>query len=35
VDLGYTYTADPPACLKSGLLSVAGAGKGLATLKCN
>ena len=32
--LGYAYTADPPACLKSGLASVAGAGKGLATLKC-
>jgi pectate lyase len=35
VDLGYAYTPDPPQCLKASLLSVAGAGKGLATLKCN
>jgi pectate lyase len=33
--LGYSYTADPPACVKAGLPSVAGAGKALATLKCN
>jgi pectate lyase len=35
VELGYTYNADPPLCLKEGLRKVAGAGKGLATLKCN
>jgi pectate lyase len=35
VALGYSYTADAPACLKSGLRNAAGAGKGLATLKCN
>jgi pectate lyase len=35
VSLGYSYTVDPPECLKAGLLSVVGAGKGLATLKCN
>jgi pectate lyase len=35
VALGYTYKADPPQCLKDSLLGVAGAGKGLATLKCN
>jgi pectate lyase len=35
VALGYTYTADPPQCVKNGLRNVAGAGKGLATLKCN
>ena len=35
VALGYTYAVDAPACLKSGLKAVAGAGKGLATLKCN
>jgi pectate lyase len=35
VDLGYAYTPDPPACLKADLASVAGAGKGLATLKCS
>ena len=34
VALGYTYTADPFQCVKDGLASVAGAGKGLATLKC-
>jgi pectate lyase len=34
VALGYTYTADPVQCVKDGLSSVAGAGKGLATLKC-
>jgi pectate lyase len=33
--LGYTYTAVAPQCLKAGLLAVAGAGKGLATLDCN
>jgi pectate lyase len=33
--LGYSYTADPPACVRAGLPSVAGAGKGLPTLKCN
>ena len=32
--LGYTYSVDPVQCLKDGLSSVAGAGKGLATLKC-
>ena len=35
VALGYSYTADAPACAKSGLKNVAGAGKGLLTLKCN
>jgi pectate lyase len=35
VDLGYAYTADAPQCLKASLANVAGAGKGLATLKCN
>ena len=35
VSLGYTYTVDAPQCLKDKLLSVAGAGKGLATLNCN
>ena len=35
VALGYTYSVDPPQCLKDNLLGVAGAGKGLATLKCN
>ena len=34
VALGYTYTADPVQCVKDGLASVAGAGKGLATLTC-
>ena len=34
VALGYSYTVDPPQCLKDGLLAAAGAGKGLATLKC-
>jgi pectate lyase len=33
--LGYTYTADPAACLKGNLIKFAGAGKKLATLKCN
>jgi len=34
--LGYTYTADPAACLtKANLLKAAGAGKGLATLVCH
>ena len=35
VALGYTYKADAPACVKAGLQAVVGAGKGLATLKCN
>jgi pectate lyase len=35
VALGYTYAVDAPQCLKDALLGVAGAGKGLATLKCN
>jgi pectate lyase len=30
----YTYTAQPAQCVKDGLRAVAGAGKGLATLKC-
>lgn len=34
IALGYTYTADPAVCLKTGLAAVAGAGKGLATVKC-
>ncbi len=34
-ELTYTYKADPFACVKNGLKAVAGAGKGLATLKCN
>jgi len=33
--LGYTYTADPFQCVHDGLRAVVGAGKGLATLKCN
>jgi pectate lyase len=33
--LGYSYTPNPVGCLKDGLPKVAGAGKGLATLKCN
>jgi pectate lyase len=32
--LGYTYTPDPFQCVHDGLRAVAGAGKGLATLKC-
>jgi pectate lyase len=32
--LGYTYTADPFQCVHDGLRAVAGAGKGLVTLKC-
>ena len=32
--LGYSYTADPFQCVHDGLRVVAGAGKGLATLKC-
>jgi len=32
--LGYTYTADPFQCIHDGLRAVAGAGKGLVTLKC-
>jgi pectate lyase len=35
VALGYTYKVDPAQCVKDGLPAVAGAGKGLATLKCN
>lgn len=35
VALGYSYTVNPVACLKTTLKSVAGAGKGLATLKSN
>lgn len=31
----YAYTPDPAACVKTGLRTVAGAGKGLATLKCS
>jgi Pectate lyase len=34
VALGYTYTADPFQCVHDGLRAVAGAGKGMATLKC-
>jgi pectate lyase len=34
VALGYSYAADSAQCVKDGLSSVAGAGKGLATLKC-
>jgi pectate lyase len=33
--LGYSYTPSPVSCLKDGLPKVAGAGKGLATLKCS
>jgi pectate lyase len=33
--LGYSYTPSPVGCLKDGLPKVAGAGKGLATLKCS
>ena len=32
--LGYSYAVDPAACVRNGLPKVAGAGKGLATLKC-
>ena len=35
VALGYSYTAAPVQCVKDSLRSVVGAGKGLATLKCN
>lgn len=31
----YAYTLDAPACVKSKLPAVAGAGKALATLSCN
>ena len=34
VALGYTYPVDAAACVHAGLSQVAGAGKGLATLKC-
>ncbi|MFT4172357.1 MAG: polysaccharide lyase family 1 protein [Rhodocyclaceae bacterium] len=34
-ELTYSYTVDPASCLKTGLPAVAGAGKGMATLKCN
>jgi len=33
--LGYTYHADPFQCIHDGLRAAAGAGKGLATLKCH
>jgi pectate lyase len=32
--LGYSYTADPCQCVHDGLRAVAGAGKGLVTLRC-
>ena len=35
VALGYPFTADPVECVQAGLRAVAGAGKGLKTLKCN
>ena len=35
VALGYTYKVDSAQCVKDGLAAVAGAGKGLATLKCD
>jgi len=35
VALGYTFVADPVACVRAGLRAVAGAGKGLKTLKCD
>lgn len=35
VALGYTFAADPVACVHAGLRAVAGAGKGLKTLKCD
>jgi len=34
VALGYTYAVDDAACVRAGLSKVAGAGKGLATLRC-
>jgi pectate lyase len=34
VALGYSYKADPADCMKNNLITVAGAGKKLATLKC-
>ena len=34
VPLGYAYAVDAPQCVHDGLSAVAGAGKGLATLKC-
>jgi pectate lyase len=33
--LGYTYHADPFACVRDGLRAVAGPGKHLATLTCH
>jgi len=33
--LGYSYAPNPAGCLAAGLPKVAGAGKGLATLKCD
>ncbi|MBT0570832.1 pectate lyase [Curvibacter sp. CHRR-16] len=33
--IAYTYTPNTPACVKSGLPSVVGAGKNLATLSCS
>jgi pectate lyase len=33
--LGYTYVPAPFQCVHDGLRSVVGAGKGLATLKCD
>jgi pectate lyase len=35
VSLGYSYSAHPAQCVKDGLKNVVGAGKGMATLKCN
>ena len=35
VNIPYAYTVHAPACVKSKLSTVAGAGKGLATLTCN
>ena len=35
ISLPYAYSASDIQCVKNGLASVAGAGKGLATLKCN
>jgi len=35
VGIPYSYTVHDPACVKQKLPSVAGAGKNLATLRCN
>ena len=35
VGIPYAYTVHTPACVKQKLLTVAGAGKNLATLSCN